>query len=86
MHIFTSLPNSYYDVDCLCNIDGSLKNDGSVCTSTDPCPCDSNGVCACRIGYTGDNCVECETGYFDLDGNNFDSSSTCAGKKLTKLS
>ena len=72
-------PKSNYDVDCPCNIDGSLKNDNSVCTSTDPCPCDSNGVCTCRIGYTGDNCVDCEAGYFDTDGNNFDSISSCTG-------
>ena len=57
-----------------------MKNDDSVCTSADPCPCDSNGVCTGRIGYSGDNCVECKAGYFDTDGNNFDSSSTCAGK------
>ena len=57
-----------------------MKNDDSVCTSADPCPCDSNGGCTWRIVYTGDNCVECKAGYFDTDGNNFDSSSTCAGK------
>ena len=79
MH-FNKHLDSYCGIDCPCNINGSLKNDDSACTPTDPCPCDSNGVCTCSIGYTGDNCVECETGYFDLDGNNFDSSSTCAGK------
>ena len=79
MHFYNP-PQSYYVVDCPCNIDGSLKTDGSVCTYADPCPCSSNGICTCRIGYTGDNCVECEAGYFDTDGNHFDSSSTCAGK------
>ena len=79
-YILSQVSWLYYDVDCSCNIDGSLKNDESVCTSTDPCPCDINGVCTCRIGYTGDNCIECEAGYYDVGGNNFDSSSTCAGK------
>ena len=78
MH-FNKHLDSNCGIDCPCNINGSLKNDDSACTPTDPCPCDSNGVCTCSIGYTGDNCVECETGYFDSDGNNFDSSSTCTG-------
>ena len=65
--------------DCACNINGSLKLDDSVCHSTEPCPCDVKGACTCSKGFTGDKCDECETGYFDTDGNNFDSSSTCTG-------
>ena len=58
----------YYDTDdsdvdamancteCLCNIDGSLKTDNSTCTSDEPCPCDSTGVCSCKDGYYGEKC------------------------------
>ena len=67
-------------IECACYIDGSLKTDGSMCTSIDPCPCDSNGSCKCGIGYSGDKCDECEAGYFDLDRNNLDSTTSCSGK------
>ena len=73
-----------HDLDCECYIDGSLKADGSICTSTDPCPCDLNGACTCGIGYMGNKCDECKSGYFDLDGNEVDSITSCIGKS-TKI-
>ena len=69
-------------VDCGCNYDGSLKSDGSTCLSSDSCPCDSNGFCTCQSGYTGDKCNECETGYYDVDGDTSDDSATCAGNYI----
>ena len=69
-------------IECACFIDGSLKTDGSMCTSFDPCPCDSNGACACGVGYIGNKCDECKSGYFDLDGNDSDSIANCTGEHL----
>ena len=57
-----------------------MKADGSICTSPDPCPCDSNGACTCGIGYIGNKCDECKSGYFDLDGNDSDSDARCTGE------
>ena len=54
-----------------------MKSDGSVCTLTDPCPCDSDGLCTCRIGSTGEKCNQCEAGYYIND-----SFATCAGKSF----
>ena len=42
--------------DCLCNIEGSLKSDNATCTNVDPCPCNIDGVCTCKLGYIGDKC------------------------------
>ena len=70
------------NLDCACYIDGSLKDNGSICTSTDPCPCDSNGACACGVGYIGNKCDECKSGYFDLDGNESNSITSCIGKSF----
>ena len=66
---------TYHDLDCACSIGGSLKNDGSICSATDSCPCDINGICTCEIGHTGDKCDECESGYYGTDG-----SPSCKGK------
>ena len=66
--------------DCLCNSGGSLKNDGSVCTSNDPCQCDLKGQCTCALGYKGQKCNKCEAGFFDLDGRDFDSLANCTSK------
>ena len=68
-------------LDCVCFIDGSLKTDGSICTSIDPCPCDSEGICTCETGYIGDKCNQCDSGYYDADENESDSLATCAGNK-----
>lgn len=65
--------------DCACNINGSLKLDDSVCHSTEPCPCDVKGACTCSKGFNGDKCDECESGYFDLNENELDSSVSCSG-------
>ena len=73
-------------VDCGCNFDGSLKTDASACLSSDPCPCDSNGICTCQLGYTGDKCNECETGYHDADGSFSDGNSTCTGDYINPTS
>ena len=70
----------HHNLDCACYIDGSLKVDGSDCTSNDVCPCDANGLCTCGIGYTGEKCDKCETGYYDFDGNDLDGSASCTGK------
>ena len=59
-----------------------MKDDGSICTSTDPCSCDSNGACACGVGYIGNKCDECKSGYFDLDGNESNSITSCIGKSF----
>ena len=61
MHTYIS---SHFYSGCLCNTEGSLKLDGSVCTLTDPCPCDSDGLCTCRIGSTGEKCNQCEVIHF----------------------
>ena len=70
------------NLECACYVDGSLKADGSICSSTDPCPCDSNGACACGVGYIGNKCDECKSGYFDLDGNESNSITSCTGKSF----
>ena len=75
------LPN----LDCACYIDGSLKVDGSDCTSNDECPCDTNGLCSCGIGYTGEKCDKCVSGYYDFDGNDLDGSATCSGKFILNI-
>ena len=62
--------------ECSCNVDGSLNSDGSKCTSTDKCPCNTDGICTCKIGYTGDKCDECEASYFNLEKEGFN----CIGK------
>ena len=56
-----------------------MKDDGSICTSSDPCPCDTNGVCTCGTGFKGGKCDECDSGYYDLDGNESNSIATCTG-------
>ena len=66
--------------DCLCNSGGSLKNDGSVCTSNDPCQCDLKGQCTCALGYKGQKCNKCEAGFFDLDGRDYDSFANCTSE------
>ena len=71
------LNQSHIVLDCACSIGGSLKSDGSICRATDPCPCDTNGICSCEIGHAGDKCDECETGYYDTDD-----SSSCIGKYI----
>ena len=77
---YTTNHDRYCGIDCFCNINGSLKIDGSLCTSSDPCPCGSTGVCACSLGYTDEKCNQCEDGYYDVDGNDSDSSAICLGK------
>ena len=77
---YTTNHDRYCGIDCICNINGSLKIDGSICTSSDPCPCGSTGACACSLGYTNDKCNQCEDGYYDVDGNDSDSSAICLGK------
>ena len=67
-------------LDCACYIDGSLNALGFVCTSTEPCPCQSKGVCNCVTGFTGDKCDNCELGYYDSDGNESDFTTSCTGK------
>ena len=66
-------------LDCSCHFDGSLKTDGSVCISTDPCPCSNDGTCNCGIGFKGDKCDECESGYYDIDVNDSTSGASCTG-------
>ena len=70
----------WHYIDCLCNSDGSLKDDGSVCTSNDPCQCDLNGQCTCALSYKGEKCNKCEAGFFDLDGRDYDSFANCTSK------
>ena len=69
-------------LDCVCFIDGSLKADGLICNSIDPCPCDSEGICTCGTGYIGDKCNQCDSGYYDSDENDSDSLATCIGNKM----
>ena len=71
--------------DCDCYIDGSLKADGLFCTSADPCPCDSEGICTCGIGYIGDKCDQCHSGYYDADENDSDSLATCIGIRNSSI-
>ena len=68
------LNQSHLVVDCACSLVGSLNSDGSLCSTTDPCPCDTNGICSCEKGHTGDKCDDCESGYYGTDG-----SSSCTG-------
>ena len=72
-------------LDCGCFIDGSLKADGSFCTSADPCPCDSEGICTCGIGYIGGKCDQCHSGYYDVDENDSDSLATCIGIRNSSI-
>ena len=74
------LNQSHLVVDCACSIVGSLNSDGSLCSATDPCPCDTNGICSCEKGHTGVKCDECETGYYSTDG-----SSSCSGNYLLNI-
>ena len=79
----------YYDTDdsdddpmancteCLCNTNGSLKADNSTCTSDNPCPCDTDGICSCGAGYMADKCNECIVGYYDTDDSDNDSMANC---------
>ena len=88
MYIFVQLfLQLYYNfnfptLDCACYIDGSLNALGFVCTSTEPCPCQSKGVCNCVTGFTGDKCDNCELGYYDADGNESDSTTSCKGNSF----
>ena len=82
--ILNKLTHLQYNIsDCGCYIDGSIKADGSFCTSTDSCPCNGNGVCTCRIGYFGEKCEKCKVGYYDADGNDSDTSASCKGMHNT---
>ena len=74
-----------HTLDCGCFIDGSLKADGSICTSIDPCPCNSEGICTCETGYIGDKCNQCDLGYYDVDENDSDSLATCTGNENTSI-
>ena len=56
-----------------------MKDDGSVCTSNDSCPCDLNGHCTCALLYMGVKCNKCKAGFFDLDGNDSDTFANCTG-------
>ena len=47
--------------------------------TTNVTSCDSEGVCSCKIGYTGDKCDECEPGYYSEDGE------TCLGKNINSV-
>ena len=40
----------------VCNVTGSLKNDGSACTIGKACPYDYDEMCTCAEGYTGEKC------------------------------
>jgi hypothetical protein len=33
-----------------------LKSDNTTCTTVDPCPCNTDGICACSSGYGGEKC------------------------------
>ena len=81
----TNIHNTYSILDCACNLFGSWKPDGSVCTPNKPCPCNSNGMCKCGIGFTGDKCESCQSGYFDLDHDDTDDSAICIGKYIKCL-
>ena len=50
--------------ECLCNIFGSLKSDNNACTTDNSCPCNTDGVCTCGMGYAGDKCDICTSQYF----------------------
>ena len=69
---------SMINIDCGCYNSGSLKDDGSDCNSNEPCPCHFNGACTCAIGYNGDKCDQCDSGYYQ-DENNSDFIATCTG-------
>ena len=69
----------FWFIDCDCYINGSIDADGSICINSKPCPCDTNGICTCQLGYMGDKCDKCQAGYFDLDENNLDSTTSCSG-------
>ena len=69
----------FWFIDCDCYINGSIDADGSICINSKPCPCDTNGICTCQLGYMGDKCNKCQAGYFDFDGNNLDSTTSCSG-------
>ena len=56
--------NFFFKTDQLCNVDGSLKNDGSACTIGKACPYDYDEMCTCAEGYTGEKCDFKETGIF----------------------
>ena len=48
----------------VCNVTGSLKNDGSACTIGKACPYDYDEICTCAKGYTGEKC-DSESGMYN---------------------
>ena len=54
--------NFFLNLDQVCNVDGSLKSDGSACTIGKACPFDYDGICTCAEGYTGERCDSSGTG------------------------
>ena len=42
-------------------------------------------MCKCGIGFNGDKCESCQSGYFDLDHDDTDDSAICIGKYIKCL-
>ena len=61
---------------CICNSEGSTKNDDSACDNK--C-CNDDGTCKCNIGYSGNDCNTCDTGYYVSD--TVQSENTCNRKE-----
>ena len=43
--------------ECLCDTVGSID-----------LSCNANGICSCNVGYDGDKCDQCATGYYLSNG------------------
>ena len=64
---FTIFKENLNFSDCECYTDGTMNNECNV----------STGKCSCNQGYTGDDCDQCDSGFFN-EGNN-SSAPSCIG-------
>ena len=64
-----TLFNIYRCISCECNLPGTSFDSRSCNTST--------GSCSCKINVQGDECDECNPGFFNLQSSNLDGCDSC---------